>query len=244
MRTRSEPLTRILALGLLFALSALGAHSQSVVQSLLPPGPQTEWGKKVALDGDLAAVQGGPTSQERTLHMFQRVGGSWVPDGVILDPAGPTGSYFSNAIDLRGTRLIASSRETPGRAYVYERGPSGWSPLGELRPTSPGSSMFGSGVSIAGDLAVVGEHMGAGAPGRAVVFRHIAGVWVQEQSLAPSDTKNGDYFGHRVACTSGAIAVSAQGAVYVFEQVAGYGRNPPSSSPALEPARTSERHSI
>lgn len=88
----------------------------------------------------------------------------------------------------------------------------------------------GLGVSINGDTALVGAYAddpGGTDSGSAYVYRNVAGAWIEEAKLVPSDAQAGDNFGLRVSL-SGDIAVVGSpndddggvdsGSAYVFHR--------------------------
>jgi hypothetical protein len=81
---------------------------------------------------------------------------------------------------------------------------------------------FGTSVSVDGDTAVIGAHVGSGTLPAVYVFVRIGGVWSQQAELTASDRGVGDVFGSSVS-VSGDTAVtgafgksSSQGVAYVF----------------------------
>ncbi|MFN0060414.1 MAG: immunoglobulin domain-containing protein [Planctomycetota bacterium] len=74
---------------------------------------------------------------------------------------------------------------------------------------------FGYGVSLFGDIAVVGaatDLNGSDATGSATVFRRVADVWVEEQKLLALDGADADFFGSTVAYAGFDIVIGAPGA--------------------------------
>lgn len=93
--------------------------------------------------------------------------------------------------------------------------------------------VFGSGIAISGDLAVVGAHddddRGINS-GSAYVYRRDRDHWFEEAKLSASDGEHGDRFGDYVAIDGETIIIgspgdpfslTSSGAVYVFQHVNG-----------------------
>lgn len=103
-------------------------------------------------------------------------------------------------------------------------------PSGSLQASDGAfADLFGQDVALRGNVALVSAT--ANAPsGSAYVFREQGGVWQEAQILTPSDGQSGDAFGWGLALGPGVAfcgaylhdtAVLTEGAVYVFEEVAG-----------------------
>jgi hypothetical protein len=96
------------------------------------------------------------------------------------------------------------------------------------------SELFGIGVAVSGDTAVVGAPQKA-APspveGAAYVFTRSGGAWTEQAKLVPSDGAAADRFGQAVAMSGDTVVVGAfwhdkgvnldQGAAYVFTRSGG-----------------------
>jgi len=91
-------------------------------------------------------------------------------------------------------------------------------------------SLFGTGVSISGEVAIGGGIGGNGGKGSVAVFEPVSGVWQQTALLTASDAANGDAFGVYVSIDGERVAVGAMqdddagadsGSAYVFDRVAG-----------------------
>jgi hypothetical protein len=84
--------------------------------------------------------------------------------------------------------------------------------------------VFGDGIAIRGNVAMVGAPAGSGAfPGAVYVYERQAGLWLETQKLEPSDGIDGDRFGQAIAIHGdlaivGAIHVlnTGPGAAYVY----------------------------
>ncbi len=140
---------------------------------------------------------------------------------------------FGNSISISGNAVLVGSWENdnPGRgsAYIYRLNGTSWTEEQTLT-ASDGAPHdgFGSGVSISGDVAVVGawenDDVGANS-GSAYVFRFDGRTWAEEQKLTASDAASLDDFGFSVAI-DGHVALiaslhdddagSSSGSVYAY----------------------------
>ncbi len=110
-----------------------------------------------------------------------------------------------------------NSLSAAGAAYVFARGPGRqWAQQAYLKPDTHDVSSFGNtgrafggAVTVAGNTAVVGiagDFFGHPAGGRAWVFtRSQAGVWAQQQALAPLVA--GSYFGYSLGLSGDTLVV-------------------------------------
>lgn len=141
------------------------------------------------------------------------------------------GDWLGTAVAVAGDRAVAGApgRDRGGRdaggAYVFERGPNGWSQQAVLEAGDPGpGDRFGQSLAVAGDLAVVGAPFGDDRgtdSGKVYVFRHRGARWIQEAELTAPDGAPFDAFGYAVASDGQRIVVGAPrhrrgGAVYVY----------------------------
>jgi hypothetical protein len=117
-----------------------------------------------------------------------------------------------------------------GAAYVFVRGPSGWSQQAYLKASNPGTlDRFGHSVAVSGDTVVVGAYLedsdspGAGA---VYVFVRAGTTWSQQAYLKASNGDQADHFGYSLAISDDTVVVGARrqgpqtanaaGAAYVF----------------------------
>lgn len=107
-----------------------------------------------------------------------------------------------------------------GAVFVFENGESGWTQQAELLDSVPQfNGLFGTSVSIHGDLLIVGSPMSIWAGnhlGRAFVFRRGAEGWAEEALLVPSLQASGDEFGKSVSVDVDRVAVGAPMFNHVF----------------------------
>ncbi|MFN7924843.1 MAG: hypothetical protein U0Q16_32365 [Bryobacteraceae bacterium] len=97
-----------------------------------------------------------------------------------------------------------------------------------LVPNDPSdNALFGSNVSIQGNLAVVGANSADRGLGAAYVFERKSGGWTQTAKLVAHDRFAGSEFGENVVISGKTIAIGAPsdrsgtGAVYVYQNVSG-----------------------
>ena len=149
----------------------------------------------------------------------------------ILDDRAGT----SVAVDGRLAVVGIPGKDTPlgtGEVVVYRENTSVWSPDGGLLGPAPSATeqFFGQAVDVSGDVIAVGAPGEEGVPGVAsgvaYAFRNIAGTWLEQARLVPSDPEAGASFGESVTVDGNRLIVGAPGddcffgpdcgAVYVF----------------------------
>ncbi len=151
-----------------------------------------------------------------------------------------SGNYFGDPVGLQGTQLIVGvpgangAGSESGELRLYDVGPPIAFQLALVGSDLAAGDHFGGTAAIAGNLIVVGaDRHGHGTTwgGSAYVFRWNGSAWIEEAELLASDRADGDNFGSGVAVSGERIVVGApgcdttagadQGAIYVFEHVAG-----------------------
>ncbi len=215
------------------------------------------FGNSVSVVGDVALVGAllaspGSVSSAGAAYVFERNAGGTNAWGQVVkltasDKAAD--DYFGNAVSVAGdVAVVGANNADPGgsnaagTAYVFERnagGTNAWSQVAKLTASDKAAGdQFGSSVSGAGDVALVGARSaspgGLFYAGAAYVYERNAGgtnAWGQVAKLTASDKAGDDNFGNSVS-VAGDVAlvgayqadpgsVSAAGAAYVFERNAG-----------------------
>ncbi|MEM8963619.1 MAG: hypothetical protein AAGD38_19205, partial [Acidobacteriota bacterium] len=211
----------------------------------------SRFGTAATMDGDtvvIGAPEEGPVSQMGAVYIFERNQGG--PDNwgeVIRLTAfdGLEDDEFGYSVALSGDTLVVGTRKRgigapPGAAYVYGRdvgGMDSWGLVKRLEPLTPqGQDLFGSDVSIDGDVIVVGSEERdtvATRSGSAFVFERNEGGadnWGQVAELQPDDGAAFDEFGRAVSISGDTVAVTAplhnavgsdDGSVYIFDSNTG-----------------------
>ncbi|MBI2399149.1 MAG: FG-GAP repeat protein [Xanthomonadales bacterium] len=207
------------------------------------------YGYAVAVSGQRIAV-GAPESpsagpRRSSVHVFEKVDGSWVHAAKLTVTEAQTDDFFGGAVDLSGDRLLVGAEgahlgmaQVQGVAYVFAKGPSGWVLEEKLYGTdSTTYDNFGKSVAIDGDRIVIGcigaDHGQGGSfdGGAAYVFERSGNDWLQSAKLAAPVPASNEQFGRSVAVSGDTIAAGVpgarvgsmnwRGAVDVFERVAG-----------------------
>ena len=181
------------------------------------------FGRYVAIDGDsIIAGVSLFSSTDRAAYVFTRSGATWSQQAK-LTVSGDLG--FSFSVDIDGDSAVVGEREGfagPGKAHVFTRSAGVWSLQDTVSPSDGATNdNFGTSVSIAGDLLIVGSNfdddVGSGT-GAAYVFVRSGTTWSQQSKLTASDAVAGGAFGGSVSIEGDYAVVGSTGvdAAYVF----------------------------
>lgn len=216
-----------------------GLDAGATMHVLVPSdgGPDDNLGRAVALGEDLALVgaPGGYPSSHHTgaVYVFERVASVWVETAKLTASDAAASKEFGFQIALDGERAVIGSSGLlnaaayPERAYVFERGPGGWSEVAKFT-NSDGDlgDYFAHAVALNGDTALLGARNDSEAgqlTGSVTVIEDQGGGWLTTALITASDSEWNDHFGHAVAIDGDSALVSAlgAGAVYVLERSGG-----------------------
>jgi len=146
-------------------------------------------------------------------------------------------AYFGESVSISGDYMIVGAcgdndnGTNSGSAYIYHFDGTGWVEEAKLLASDGVPvDLFGSSVSISGDLALVGapyEDHNDFNDGSAYVFRREETIWIEEAKLNASDGAFFDYFGSSVSISGDYALVgapfdddygSSSGSAYVFHR--------------------------
>ena len=200
------------------------------------------FGWSVAISGDTAIVGAplhtiGENFREGSAYVFVRNGTTWSQEAKLTSSNGLFTGQFGNSVAISGdTVVVGAHRELvglttqQGRAYVFVRNGTTWSPQAQLTQSDggPGHSInqFGSYVAVSGDTAVVGatgHDNSANNNGSVYVFVRSGTSWSEQQKLITTDDVS---FFSSAAVSGDTVVVGDnrnqlgenfnQGAAYVF----------------------------
>lgn len=186
---------------------------------LVPSDPQSgaQFGRAVAMDGDLIAVGAPQRNNVRgAVYLFRLALGAGGPpvwtQEAILTPTGVfAGDAFGTSVSIAANRVIAGAPGddigtslNQGSAFVFEKVGANWVQKAQLKdPGGAQQDEFGRAVAIdaTGSNAVIGNSPTFTTQlSAAFVFeRGSTGIWTFEESLVPDDSQAGDQFASSVA---------------------------------------------
>ena len=156
-------------------------------------------------------------------YVFVREGTTWVEqakltadDAASSDSFGKSVALFNDTIIVGAPVADVEGKKDAGAAYVFAREGDTWKrPVKLIRKSEKKGDQFGSGVAVAGNIAIIGaagvEDAGADS-GAAYGFARVDGVWEEKDKVRPEDGGPRINFGAWVAISGDMVAVSAHNA--------------------------------
>ncbi|MFW6084409.1 MAG: choice-of-anchor B family protein, partial [Gemmatimonadota bacterium] len=187
------------------------------------------FGRTLAASGDVVVTASGAEDEEATVYVFSRDGDDWALAQSLSSPD-TTAAGFGQSVALSGDHLLISAwaaDDTTGAVYAYRRGDDGtFGPAGRLAPEdgSVDKARFGTRLTVAGDLALIGAPWAEGQAGAAYLFRAGDSGWTEEAMLETRAVEDGDRFGSSLLLHEGTAFVGTEranrfvGSVWVFER--------------------------
>ena len=177
-------------------------------------------------------------SSSGSAYVFRRVGAGWVCEQKLVPYDGAEEDWFGYSVAIEDETLFAGSPHDnefgprSGSAYVFECLDGTWSRVRRLLPDDGAEyELFGSSVSVSGDLAAIGaphDDDNGWRSGSVYVFEcDPNGVWYQAAKLLADDGEPYNRFGYAVAVGADVAVVGApddddlgnySGSAYVFER--------------------------
>ena len=172
--------------------------------------PEPEWGDgfgaAMAAAGDVLLVTQSDGDGSR-VHVFTRQGDEWRRAGDLADSGLPSEAGFGAALAVAGPYVAvgAPGQDSVGAVHVYRRTRSGWEPAGVLKAEdAQAGDAFGGAIAVDGDRMLIGAPGRAQASGVAYLFRQDPGTGEWSQEAAFEGPANG-----RRALFGGAVALGA-----------------------------------
>lgn len=204
------------------------------------PGSFAQFGRSVAIDGDVAVVGAiyatGAGINTGAAYVFRRTGGVWAQEQRLYANDGVALDGFGRQVAVRGDLIVvsAATHDQPttdaGAVYVFRRTGGKWVQEQKLTAADAAAGdRLGEGLAIgAADMILAGSPF-ADAPGSdsgaVYAFRLTGGSWSQAQKLVAADGAAEDYFGFSLDADGTAAIIgsprsdqgaSNAGAAYVF----------------------------
>lgn len=154
----------------------------------------------------------------------------------LADPGDTYFDQFGYSVAISGSTAVVGAPGSTGwgEAYIFEKGPSGWSTTPAVTLQNPdGVPYFGNAVAVSGSTVVVGAYgisgSGDAPPGAAYIYVKGNDGWPTSPtaSLPDPGADNTDGFGWSVAVAGGEVVVGApredggMGGTYVYVQNGG-----------------------
>ncbi len=197
------------------------------------PVADAQFGRSVAMDGDLVAVGEGGDGSTGAVYLYRRQGTAYVREATLVSPDAAPGNYpeFGRTVAIQGNMVFVGARfaqvgtfDRAGAVYIFRKFGDAWQFEDKVVSPSPeNEDNFGRALAVQGDLLVVTARKSSAEEGTAYVFVYSDGRWVFLQTLIASDPTAGAYFGQAVDIQGDLMAITARnanprgaGAVYLF----------------------------
>ena len=230
--------------GAVYIWERLGGAWQAGPKVPGPPAPAREFGRAVAIDGDLLVASGiNSTSPYERAWAYRNVAGTWVQEALLLpnDPV-TSGALIPRAVGVSGDWIAVGHEFAPsapvgtgrgGAVYLYRRTGGAWAQHSKLVP--PGTvnnDRVGYSLDVAEDVLAYSRSALSQTVGDADVWVHrlSASGAALEATLVPSSPAPGASFGLALDTDGVRIAVGdvgdqgvpgSFGAVYVYVHAGG-----------------------
>jgi hypothetical protein len=169
------------------------------------PRQQTIFGNAAAIDGDVAIVEG------LQAFAFERVEGVWSQRAELVLPEG-SGPIGGEEVALEGDRALLDGADEA--AHFFVRDATGWRFEQTIRPSSSQvNDMFGSGLALSGETALLGASGGEAA----YVFERRDGLWTETQKLTPPAPA--ESYGFAVAIEGELAVIGGTSTAFVYRRV-------------------------
>ncbi len=209
-----EPQSRFIQTNSVFVLRHDGA-SWAPVDTLTGPQAGSEFGFALAVSGNSLFVGAPADSGTGGVHVYTLDGSTWTWSSVLRPDPAVDGAGFGAALDVDGDLLLAGApyeNGNEGAVHVFTATNGGdWTHETRLAGTLSGEALFGFGLTLAGEGAVVGAQYSANRAGVAYYFKRdaLTGSWTLEQEFTGSGVVGGNRYGRTVAGGPTTLAIGA-----------------------------------
>ena len=176
-----------------------------------------QFGNSVATNSNIVAVGG-----DDQVDIYSKVKSTWTLTQTLQSPSGQEddgfGSY-NTALGIDANNLIVGAPDVQegatyqGRTYIYDWSDGAYQLADTLTdPGTTGTAMFGYGVAISGNTAVVGAPWENDYSGAAYIFGLHSGSWTPKLSIPDPGQTSQDSFGQSVAAQNKTVVIGEPGA--------------------------------
>ena len=201
---------------------------------------QPLFGASVAVSDSFAVIGAeGKSTDAGAAFVYERTETGWRQIAELSATDGDGGDAFGHAVDISGDLIVVGAPgndnengDNAGAAYIFLRGSMGWSEQARIIG-SDGADQdnFASSVAIDGSIVAIGAPF-ADPPsgedaGKLYIFTPDGQLWSEQEILMLEQGRRNDNLGASLALENTTLVAgtpqdaSRNGAVFVFEQVAG-----------------------
>lgn len=205
-------------------------QADGAVLTAADAGDDDQFGVSVAMDGDVVVVG---ASGNDAAYLFRLDGTSWTQLAKLTPGDLQVEAGFGSQVAIDGDTVAVGaplddlSGTNRGSVYVFRHVDGAWTQTHKLTASDDqDGALFGTSVSTAGDMAVIGASQhGATNLGAAYVFQRTGDTWTEVAKLEPDRTTDfgfgGSLFVRQETLLVGAPAAenggTLRGAAYVFQ---------------------------
>jgi len=231
------------------AITSVAAKEQGPVGEIKlvsgDPVANAQFGRSVAMAGDLVAVGEGGDGSIGAVYLYTRQGQDFIPEATLdfpdelpdTCPETDVGNCpeFGRSVAIQGNTVFVGARFAPvgelkaGAVYVFRKHDNSWQFVEKIISSTPqAGDNFGRAIAIQGDTLVVTarkENLGANDVGAAYVYSYIDGWYQFQTKITAGDPAPSAYFGQAVALQDDLVVVTARnadpngaGAFYLFRR--------------------------
>jgi hypothetical protein len=171
-------------------------------------------GNPVSIWGETAVV--GAYHRNNTAgaaDVFVYSGTVWEWQAELTAPDGVAGDWFGSKLSLSGdTALIGAYRQNAGSgaAYIFERGPAGWSNQAKLTAAGAPGDFFGFALSVGNGTALVGAYHNNQDAGAVYFSSQNGSAWSEPERVVTGDSSMlRDSLGYSVSTDRGTTVMGA-----------------------------------
>ncbi|MFZ0666800.1 MAG: hypothetical protein WAM97_13690 [Acidimicrobiales bacterium] len=180
----------------------------------------------------------GTDSYAGSAYIYVKGSSGWptTPDATLTDPPATANDDFGYSVAISGDTAVVGAAgvvspsgpiSSPGAAYIYVKGSSGWptTPTATLAdPAGTSNDVFGYSVAVSSKTVVVGAPRTHFSEGATYIYTRVASGWpaMPTSTLADPGNNDSDEFGNSVAVSGKTVVVgtpgagSNSGAAYVY----------------------------
>lgn len=174
--------------------------------------PDSEFGASVAAEGDTVVI-GAPRAGAGVVRLYGPAAKSWGHVTTIRPPDDHPVLGFGHSVAMSGEAIAVASLEA---VHVFRVDGKDWTRRATLYPSSEDG--------LVTQVAIEGNTIAAGAlsaDGWVVdVYRRASGEWRRAATLRPPAAAESNAYGRSVALDGGRLAMSGDGAVTIFHEMA------------------------
>ena len=193
-----------------------------------------QYGISVSVSGDVIVIGapwedescgGSPGCNAGAAYVYRFTGKTWELDQKLMASDADFIDEFGLSVSISGNNILVGARGdnddgfNSGSAYIFEYDGETWVETPKLTASdAQEGDEFGWGVSISGDVAIIGAGLDDTAcpenvlcnSGSAYIFRFDGKKWIEEQKIEAPDMAQGDQFGRSVSIDGGYAVVGSR----------------------------------